>query len=110
MRRVFSVQGPYSVIREALRARGWVEQRILRPNQHAHWHHSYDSSASSNDAGDSNSDDGELDKSLTVSEIIFLLYSEYVFISPLINIAPSSQTTQMMSKKSRIQMNCMISW
>ncbi|XP_036389172.1 tubulin monoglycylase TTLL3-like [Megalops cyprinoides] len=30
-RKVFSVQGPYPVVRAALRARGWVEHRLPRP-------------------------------------------------------------------------------
>ncbi|XP_072539216.1 tubulin monoglycylase TTLL3-like [Salminus brasiliensis] len=34
MRRIFSIQGPYPVVRAALRARGWVERRLPRPNQH----------------------------------------------------------------------------
>ncbi|XP_022600767.1 tubulin monoglycylase TTLL3-like [Seriola dumerili] len=59
MHRVFSVQGHYPVIREALRARGWVEQRTHRPNQHAQ---RGDSRASPNDAGDSDNDASELDQ------------------------------------------------
>ncbi|XP_070758857.1 tubulin monoglycylase TTLL3 [Enoplosus armatus] len=33
LRKVFSVQGPYPVIRAALWARGWVERRLPRPAQ-----------------------------------------------------------------------------
>lgn len=32
MRRIFSIQGPYPVVRAALRARGWVERRLPRAN------------------------------------------------------------------------------
>ncbi|KAM9859394.1 tubulin monoglycylase TTLL3 [Aulostomus maculatus] len=35
MKRVFSVQGPYPVIRAALWARGWVERRLPHPAQRA---------------------------------------------------------------------------
>ncbi|XP_018535583.1 tubulin monoglycylase TTLL3 isoform X2 [Lates calcarifer] len=61
MHKVFSIQGPYPVVREALRARGWVEQRMHRPNKQAHRRHSDDSRASSNDAGDSDNDDDDSD-------------------------------------------------
>lgn len=69
MHRVFSVQGPYPVIRSALKARGWVEQRIHRPKHHRR-RHSDEGRASSNDAGDSDDDDnddddGELDANVT---------------------------------------------
>lgn len=33
LRKVFSVQGPYPVIRAALWARGWVERRLPHPAQ-----------------------------------------------------------------------------
>lgn len=33
LRKVFSVQGPYPVIRAALWARGWVERRLPHPVQ-----------------------------------------------------------------------------
>ncbi|XP_069011393.1 tubulin monoglycylase TTLL3 isoform X1 [Embiotoca jacksoni] len=36
LRRVFSVQGPYPVIRATLLARGWVERRFPRPAHRAH--------------------------------------------------------------------------
>ncbi|TNN40233.1 Tubulin monoglycylase TTLL3 [Liparis tanakae] len=40
MHKVFSVQGPYPVVRAALKARGWVEQRAPRPDHTAHRRHS----------------------------------------------------------------------
>ncbi|XP_033482115.1 tubulin monoglycylase TTLL3-like [Epinephelus lanceolatus] len=61
MHKVFSVQGPYPVIRAALKARGWVEQRMHHPNHHAYQRHSKEDRASSNDAGDSDDDDDNSD-------------------------------------------------
>ncbi|XP_062853999.1 tubulin monoglycylase TTLL3 [Trichomycterus rosablanca] len=37
-KKVFSVQGPYSVIRAGLRARGWVERRLPRHSLKGHCH------------------------------------------------------------------------
>ncbi|XP_067097241.1 tubulin monoglycylase TTLL3 [Osmerus mordax] len=54
-RRVFSVQGPYPVIRAALRARGWVERRLPRLSQPAvHCHGDEDEDG--DDCDDSNDD------------------------------------------------------
>ncbi|XP_030274535.1 tubulin monoglycylase TTLL3 isoform X2 [Sparus aurata] len=55
LRKVFSVQGPYPVIRAALWARGWVERRLPRPVQRVpHCHGDEDE-----DGGDERVDEGE---------------------------------------------------
>lgn len=55
MHKVFSVQGPYSVVRTALRARGWVEQRMHCPTQNNHRHPGNESRACNTDADNSGS-------------------------------------------------------
>ncbi|KAK6319298.1 hypothetical protein J4Q44_G00105090 [Coregonus suidteri] len=56
LRRVFSVQGPYPVIRAALRARGWVERRLPRPAPTPAGHCHGDEEEDGGDGDDSNDD------------------------------------------------------
>lgn len=54
---MFSVLGPYPVIRAGLRARGWVERRLPRPS--VPQPHRHDLEKEAIDEGDSSDDDGE---------------------------------------------------
>ncbi|KAG7215224.1 hypothetical protein INR49_022684 [Caranx melampygus] len=52
LRRVFSVQGPYPVIRAALWARGWVECHLPHPVQKAHHCHGDEEEEEEEEEGD----------------------------------------------------------
>ncbi|XP_029288662.1 tubulin monoglycylase TTLL3 [Cottoperca gobio] len=54
LRKVFSVQGPYPVVRAALWARGWVERRLPHPAQRAP--HCHGNEEEDGDDGDVNAD------------------------------------------------------
>ena len=65
MRKVFSIQGQYPVVRAILRARGWVERRLPKPNQLCRRRRG-DEEDDGNDADDSDDDDGEVGSKQTV--------------------------------------------
>nr|XP_046239945.1 tubulin monoglycylase TTLL3 [Scatophagus argus]XP_046239946.1 tubulin monoglycylase TTLL3 [Scatophagus argus] len=64
-RKVFSVQGPYPVIRAALWARGWVERRLPHPVQRApHCHGDEEEDGDDGDVSAERVDEGEKEENL----------------------------------------------
>lgn len=79
LKKVFTVVGPYPVIREELRARGWVERHWSSTAQRAHPCHGNEMACS---------DDGGLSDGETVFRGLYklykvstLIYSHYLKIS-----------------------------
>ncbi|XP_041801801.1 tubulin monoglycylase TTLL3 [Chelmon rostratus] len=65
LRKVFSVQGPYPVIRAALWARGWVERRLPHPAQRApHSHGDEEEDGEDGDVSGERVDEGEKEENL----------------------------------------------
>ncbi|XP_070814924.1 tubulin monoglycylase TTLL3 isoform X2 [Chaetodon trifascialis] len=64
LRKVFSVQGPYPVIRAALWARGWVERRLPHPAQRAPLCRGDEEDGDDGDASGERADEGEKEENL----------------------------------------------
>ncbi|XP_037345795.2 tubulin monoglycylase TTLL3-like isoform X2 [Pungitius pungitius] len=79
MHKVFSVQGPYSVVRAALRARGWVEQRMHCPTQTDHRRHSNESGACNNNADYSGNLEKDQDPDVLYDLMSRLVRNEMVY-------------------------------
>ncbi len=69
LRKVFSVQGPYPVIRAALWARGWVERRLPHPAQRPpHCH------------GDEEEDADDIGADVTGKKMIIGATESYIYL------------------------------
>ncbi|KAM6980768.1 tubulin monoglycylase TTLL3 [Aplochiton taeniatus] len=79
LRRIFTVHGPYPVIRAALRARGWVERRLPRPAKPATCCHG-DDEDDGDDGDDSNDDNDRVEEGEKVED----LDDMYAFMSRLV--------------------------
>ncbi|XP_018612190.1 tubulin monoglycylase TTLL3 isoform X3 [Scleropages formosus] len=79
LKKVFSVQGPYPVVRAALRARGWVERYLPRPTpQIRHPHGDDDDDGDNRDDSDDNDDSAEEVEKQDGSDNLYDLMSRLV--------------------------------